>query len=104
MGREYTTLHAAELLAQVPRGSRVAAAYDPDSAWTLELTLMAAMVNDLNWLVWSRTEDARHRRNKPRPIGPFRDDGTHKKQAMAMNVDELDAALARARRAVAEDG
>ena len=55
MGLDYTVLHAASLLAQLPEGARVRLAYAPDAAWTSERSLLAAIVNDLNWLVWSKT-------------------------------------------------
>ena len=57
MGRDYTTLHAADLLAQLPEGARVWRAYDERAVWTAERTLLAAIVNNLNWLVWSKTKD-----------------------------------------------
>ena len=63
MGRDYTTLHAASLLTQLPEGARVRLAYAPDAAWTSERSLLAAIVNDLNWLVWAQTKDAKHNRN-----------------------------------------
>lgn len=70
MGSVYSTLHAAALLAQLPEGARTWRAYDPDAVWTSDRALMAAAVNDLNWLVWAQTNDAKRGRNRPRPIGP----------------------------------
>ena len=57
MGRTYTTFHAASLLTQLPEGSRVARALNPDAAWTMDRQLLAVIANDLNWLVWSQTKD-----------------------------------------------
>lgn len=98
MGRDYTTLHAASLLTQLPEGSRVRLAYVPDAAWTSDRALLAAMVNDLNWLVWAKTKDARHNRNRPKPIGPSarRPDERHI-VGMAMAPDELLETIARIR-------
>ena len=97
MGRDYTTLHAADLLAQLPEGARVWRAYDERAAWTAERTLLAAIVNDLNWLVWSKTKDGQRNRNRPKPIGPF--DGEKKRSitGVAMTVEELNEALSRPR-------
>ena len=97
MGRDYTTLHAADLLAQLPEGARVWRAYDERAAWTAERTLLAAIVNDLNWLVWSKTKDGQRNRNRPKPVGPF--DGEKKRSitGVAMTVDELNEALSRPR-------
>ena len=97
MGRDYTTLHAADLLAQLPEGARVWRAYDERAVWTAERTLLAAIVNDLNWLVWSKTKDGQRNRNRPKPIGPF--DGEKKRSitGVAMTVEELNEALSRPR-------
>lgn len=98
MGRDYTTLHAASLLAQLPEGARVKLAYAPDAVWTSDRALLAAMVNDLNWLVWSKTKDARHNRNRPKPIGPSAKRPDERRiVGMAMTSDELLATIARIR-------
>lgn len=98
MGRDFSTLHAASLLTQLPEGARVRLAYAPDAVWTSDRALLAAMVNDLNWLVWSKTKDAKHNRNRPKPIGPSakRPDERHI-VGMAMAPDELMETIARIR-------
>ena len=98
MGRDFSTLHAAALLAQMPEGSRTAMAYDPDAAWTSRMLLAASMANALNWLVWSRTEDGRRGRNMPRPIGPDSSGGGSRRiKGLAMAPDELMATIERIR-------
>ena len=97
MGRDYSTLHAASLLTQLPEGARVRLAYAPDAAWTSDRALMAAMVNDLNWLVWAQTKDARHNRNRPRQVGPGRRPDERRIAGMAMEPGELMATMARIR-------
>ena len=104
LGRDYSTLHAAALLAQLPEGARTWRAYNADAAWTSDRALMAAMVNDLNWLVWSQTKDARHGRNRPRQIGPSASDGKRKIKGESMTPDDLMERIASIRREVAEDG
>lgn len=98
MGRAYGVMHAADLAAWLPEGSRTLRCYDERGAWTSDRTLMAAMVNDLNWLVWAQSKDARHGRNKPSPIGPFDDPRERSYRGMAMTVEELNERLERARR------
>ena len=97
MGRDYTTLHAADLLAQLPEGARVWRAYDERAAWTAERTLLAAIVNDLNWLVWSKTKDGQRNRNRPKLVGPFEAEKKRTVSGVAMTVDELNEALSRPR-------
>ena len=99
MGRDFSTLHAASLLTQLPEGARVRLAYSPDAVWTSDRALLAAMVNDLNWLVWAKTKDAKHNRNRPKPIGPSakRPDERHI-VGMAMAPDELLETIARIRK------
>ncbi len=97
MSRNYSTLHAAALLSQLPEGSRVARAYSEDAAWTSERSLMAAMVNDLNWLVWSQTKDARHNRNRPSQIGPGKQPNGRRIVGESMTPDELMSAIDRIR-------
>lgn len=39
-----------------------------DQAVTLKDTLMAMIVDNTNWLVWSKTKDAEHNRNRPKSV------------------------------------
>lgn len=99
MGSAYATAHAAALVMQMPEGSRIARAYNPDAAWTSDRSLLAAIVNDLNWLVWAQTKDAKHNRNKPKPIGPSRDNQNQKRVVgVAMTPDRLMAEMQRIRK------
>ena len=38
------------------------------SEWTLTNHLLAAVADSAAWLVWSKTEDASRKRNRPKPI------------------------------------
>lgn len=100
MGADYTTLHAADLLAQLPEGARTWRAYDGAAVWTSDRTLMAAVINDLNFLAWARTKDGRKGRNRPRLVGPFEEPGRRRADAVAMTREELDARLSMPRRAI----
>ena len=102
MGRDFSTLHAAELLVELPQESRIHALYLEDGAWTLDRTLAAMAVNALNILVWQRSKDGQKNRKRPKLIGPFGSerDGDGKLEASAMSVEELDYFLSLPRREV----
>lgn len=97
MGRDYTTLHAAALVSQLPEGSRVARAYDPDAIWTTDRVLAACVANAINWIVWSKTKDGQRGRNKPGLIGPRPRDKEKHIRGIAMEPERLMAELARIR-------
>lgn len=101
MGRDYSTIHAAELLVELPEQSRVRAIYAENGPWTLDRTLAAMTVNALNVLVWQKTKDGQRNRNKPKMVGPFEDVGKKSIDANPMTIDELNAVLALPRREVA---
>ncbi|MFB7720738.1 DUF5361 domain-containing protein [Nocardia sp. NPDC056100] len=42
--------------------------YAETSRWQLDQYLLADMADCLRWLVWSKSDDARHGRNRPEPI------------------------------------
>ena len=67
MGADYTHSHAAALLTQLPRTSRMAAAIEPDCSWSDEMHMLASIDYSLRILVWQRSKDAQHNRNRPKP-------------------------------------
>lgn len=104
MGEAYSTLHAAELLVELPGESRVKRIYSDDGPWTFDRTLMALAVNALNVLVWQRTKDGSKGRNRPEPIGPFARPRRRALEGEAMTIEELDALLSMPRTEVAMNG
>lgn len=44
------------------------AKYPVEQQWQLSQQLLADMADSLRWLVWSKTTDAQHGRNRPDPI------------------------------------
>ena len=96
MGHDYTVAHAACLVSQLPEGARLWVAINPDAVWTADRTIMAAILNDLNVLLWSKTEDGRRKRNRPKPVGPFKSPGRHI-ATTGMSIEELEEALSRPR-------
>lgn len=97
MGVDYSALHAAELMSNLPDGARTRIAYDKGAVWTIDRTLAAAETNALHYLLWAQTKDGRKGRNKPKLIGPFERQHVHRKQALAMTVEELEEILSRPR-------
>lgn len=96
MGREYTVLHAACLAAQLPRGSRLYRAINPDTEWGLSEVLLNNIEYWLHWLAWSRTDDGMKGRNVPKPIwSPDEHGGS---QGEAMTIEELEEFLSRPRK------
>lgn len=65
----HTAYHIAALLQGMPKDSRVNRAYNPDAAWTLEATLMAAILNNLRGFIWGMS-DKRKRGKMPDMVGP----------------------------------
>jgi len=65
-------LEAADLCVQLPRGSRLLSALDPELSWTQEDYLLANIANSLLFLAWTQTKDGSKNRNRPKPIEPPR--------------------------------
>lgn len=96
-----TPLEAADLTAPMVRQpeSWTYRALNPDWEWGLANQLMADQADSLRWLVWAKTEDGQKNRHLPAPItrpgtADWQDAGDRPK---GMDVDELQALLARPR-------
>lgn len=63
-----STVHAGVLAAQLPRGSRIARRLQPAAEWTSDTYLLHSIEYSLRVLVWMKTKDAEHGRNKPKPV------------------------------------
>ncbi|WP_225985530.1 DUF5361 domain-containing protein [Janibacter melonis] len=67
-----TLLEYASAVAYLPKDAAVWAAAFPDdvaeAAWGLSEQLLAAILDVVNWLQWSKTEDGRKNRNRPRLV------------------------------------
>ena len=61
--------HIAELVRFLPQESCVGRAYDEDAAWNYERTLLAAILNSLNLLIWGMSDKSK-RGAKPEQVGP----------------------------------
>lgn len=85
------------ILASGLRGfSRVLQAISGDTV-TLEQKLLAINADCLSWLVWSKTEDAEHNRNRPNSIFEVitGKEITEKENASFRTVEEFEEARAR---------
>ncbi|MEJ6547996.1 DUF5361 domain-containing protein [Corynebacterium sp. USCH3] len=73
-------------------GSAVARLTDEgDRSWTLTDHLMATLVDVANLLLWSKTEDAQHKRNQPERVPRPGDEyeGKHRGEARDENTEHL---------------
>lgn len=61
---------AANLAANLPPGSAVWREAGGPLAWTDEMHLLAAVEYRVQVLAWMQTADAKHGRNKPKPMEP----------------------------------
>lgn len=93
--------HVAALVSQLPQSSRLAAAADPDNAWTLEAVMLAAIFNNLQAWQWAQL-DRRRRGPMPERVGPswMRDPGRRKVDAKVMTVAQLMRELRKKRKGV----
>lgn len=58
----------AAVIAFLPTDSAVSRALNPQWMWGVGEHLAAGMVDALRWLVWAKSDDARHGRNRPKPV------------------------------------
>lgn len=73
-------------------------AANPEWRWGLAEFLLAEAVDTLRLLLWAKTKDAEKGVNRPRPLPrPGVDVPQGERVGEAMNVDDLDALLARER-------
>jgi len=93
----HTPHHIACLVENLPQDSCVSKAYNKDAEWTLERTLLAALVNSLNMLIWGMS-DKKSRGQQPRRVGPsYMRLKERKIEAQAMPISELMEKLNRPR-------
>lgn len=99
MGSEFSTIHAADLLVELPDNSRVKMmSQESGGIWTFDRMLAATCVDALNLLVWMQTKDGHRGRNRPKSILPSRKPKARRLDSNAMTIEELDAILHRPRR------
>ena len=72
MGEDYSLLHAADLAMQLPAGSRVMGALNPEMKWDDKTRLLALIEYWLHGIVWSFSKDAKHNRNEPELHSPVK--------------------------------
>jgi len=70
MGVSYTVLHAADLAAHLPIGSRCMCALEPALEWNRQEQLLAETVNMLRLLVWAQSRDGQKGRRRPKMVEP----------------------------------
>lgn len=60
----------AMLWSRLPSESRTARRLNPSLGWDDQTQMLQRIEYWLHWIQWSRTEDARHKRNRPSPLEP----------------------------------
>ena len=95
----HTARHCGALVAQLPAGARLRVCEEPDDRWTLELSMLAMLANQLNALIYML--GAKKGDPKPALVGPswMTSGRSNKVQAQVMTIEQLRAELAKPRRA-----
>ena len=98
MAGEHSAEHIAALAAHLPSDACVYKARNQDARWTLEPTLLAALLNSLNLLIYG-FGDPKKRGNPPALVGPsyMAKANTRSLDARAMTADELMGELSKPR-------
>ena len=101
MDGAHSASHCAALVAPLPAGARLRVSEDADERWTLDASMLAAILNSLNSLIYMF--GAKKGDKRPPLVGPSwmtSRSGERKVDAMVMTIDQLKAELAKPRRAV----
>lgn len=95
-----TPEHVAALVHHLPPDSCLGVAMEPDNAWTLEATMLAAIFNSIQLWQWSQS-DKKRRGAAPPKVGPSWMQGKGRKlDAQVMTVAQLMRELKRSRKEV----
>lgn len=100
MAGEHSAQHVSALVTQLPSDARLRHVDDDDREWDLDRTLLAALLNCFNALLYGMS-DKRKRGRRPQLVGPSYMTGDRdgrKLDAQVMTVDELNEILSMARR------
>lgn len=101
MSGEHSAGHVAALAYNLPNGSILKGAIDPDAGWSRTDILTAMLVNDLNAILYGLA-DRKSRGPEPTKVGPSwmtkGDKRTRKMEARVMSVEKLMEKLNQPRR------
>ena len=93
-------LRISDLVANLPDDASVWRNLEERNRWPVAAHLLASIVDQLNLILWSKTEDGSKGRNRPDPIprpGANENSATHDSEVQAMDLDELKEFLSRPR-------
>lgn len=93
MGADFTCSHAAVLMLQLPTSSRVARKLNYGNEWDDATYMLAAIEYDLRVLIWQKTKDAQHNRNKPKPNETPHDIARKRERAEGFDKSFIDSIL-----------
>lgn len=68
MGVDYSYSHAAILVGQLPRSSRVISAICPDAEWDQATWFLSSIEHGIRVLIWQNTRDGSRGVNAPQPV------------------------------------
>lgn len=87
---------AAILAYQLPNTARVKREIDPDLAWSDETYMLARLDYDIRMFQYSFTEDAKNKKDPPKPIKTPREMREIQEQMESTDRDMVDEVLAKA--------
>lgn len=68
MGSDYSVIHAATLVVNLPRESRVSIKLNPDNAWGITEQLLSMIEYHTHSTWYQNSKDAKSGRNKPKQV------------------------------------
>lgn len=93
MGMDYSYAHAAVLMSQLPATSRISKRLNADNEWDDATYLLAAIEYELRILIWQKTKDGQHNRNKPKPNVTPHEIAKKRKRAEGFDKQFIDSIL-----------
>lgn len=91
MGVDFSLIHAAFLCAELPKESRVMRELNPELQWGYDLQMLSLIEQNIRVLIWKDSKDAKHKKNYPKLIEPFKQ--KTKENTKAVSIEELNRVL-----------
>lgn len=86
MGTGFSYGHAAILVENLPRESRVLSALNPSFSWSTTDYLLSLVEYEMRVLLWRQTKDGQKNRNKPEP--PLRP-AEHEREQEVITIEHM---------------
>lgn len=99
IGKSYSLVHACELAAMLPEGSRVLRKIEPALSWDIKDHLLTRLINDFELFMWALGGGESEGNLRPTPIQPPKSKYEQSQSKFAsMSADEFDAYVKRVRK------